>query len=176
MSTIYLYVKQHSVTGLKYFGKTIKKDPYKYFGSGKRWSNHIKKHGKEYVITTDVWLFTDIEECKKFALYFSQTNNIVESKEWANLCEENGTDGGLRHNSKSNFLKINTQPKPQWVKDKIGKSISKAQTGRKQSEITKKKRSESLKNKPTATCPHCGLTAKMLGKFTSYHFNNCKSK
>lgn len=33
MLPTYLYVKQHTITGLKYFGKTIK-DPYVYPGSG----------------------------------------------------------------------------------------------------------------------------------------------
>ena len=40
---IYLYIKTHNVTGLKYLGKTTQ-DPYKYKGSGKRWTNHINKH------------------------------------------------------------------------------------------------------------------------------------
>ena len=32
--TIYLYVKQHSITGLKYFGRTTQANPYKYKGYG----------------------------------------------------------------------------------------------------------------------------------------------
>lgn len=44
---IYLYVKRHKVTGMKYFGKTVKKDPYKYNGSGLYWVRHIKKYGKK---------------------------------------------------------------------------------------------------------------------------------
>ena len=34
----YLYIKQHSVTKLKYFGKTNSEDPIKYSGSGKYWT------------------------------------------------------------------------------------------------------------------------------------------
>lgn len=47
-----LYIKQHSVTGVMYFGKTIKdgKNFDNYTGAGKRWLHHLKKHGKEYVI------------------------------------------------------------------------------------------------------------------------------
>jgi len=41
---IYLYVKIHKLTNLKYLGKTIK-DPFKYKGSGKYWLKHIRKHG-----------------------------------------------------------------------------------------------------------------------------------
>ena len=40
----YLYVKTHNITGLKYFGKTTN-DPYTYYGSGKYWLLHLKKHG-----------------------------------------------------------------------------------------------------------------------------------
>ena len=47
----YLYIKQHSITKKKYFGKTVSKDPYKYTGSGKVWNRHIKKHGKEHIDT-----------------------------------------------------------------------------------------------------------------------------
>ena len=89
---IYLYVKQHKTTGLKYFGKTTKKDPYAYLGSGTRWRNHLKKHGYD-IETLHVWSFEDVQECEKFALNFSSENKIVESKEWANLRPENGRDG-----------------------------------------------------------------------------------
>jgi len=40
---VHLYVKQHSITKLKYFGKTIQ-DPIKYSGSGVHWKKHLKKH------------------------------------------------------------------------------------------------------------------------------------
>ena len=44
---IYLYVKQHSITKLKYFGMTEKqKCPIKYLGSGLLWNKHINKHNK----------------------------------------------------------------------------------------------------------------------------------
>lgn len=94
MSTlIYLYVKQHEITGLKYFGKTMKRDPFKYLGSGEHWVRHIRKHGKEHVRTLEIWGFDDQELCTLFALAFSEQYNIVKSKEWANLRPENGLDG-----------------------------------------------------------------------------------
>lgn len=37
----YLYVKHHSITGLKYFGKTTKLDPVTYKGSGLVWRRRI---------------------------------------------------------------------------------------------------------------------------------------
>ncbi|MEI7516738.1 MAG: NUMOD3 domain-containing DNA-binding protein, partial [Betaproteobacteria bacterium] len=93
----YLYIKQHSITGLKYFGKTISKNPVKYKGSGTYWKFHIKKHGKEFVET--IWLsdpFVDKKILSEFAINFSKENNIVESNEWANLIPENGGDNNPR--------------------------------------------------------------------------------
>ncbi len=88
---IYLYVKQHSITGLKYFGMT-RKNPFTYLGSGKYWLRHLKKHG-DSIKTLDVWSFDNQEECTSFALKFSSENNITESNSWANLQPENGIDG-----------------------------------------------------------------------------------
>jgi hypothetical protein len=91
-----LYIKQHSITKKKYFGKTTAKDPYKYKGSGPYWQKHIKKHGKEHVITTQVFgPFTNSIAISEFALAFSSYNNIVKSKDWANQIPENGLDGGF---------------------------------------------------------------------------------
>jgi len=46
----YLYIKKHNVTGLKYFGKTVR-DPLKYKGSGQYWLTHLKQHGND--VTTE---------------------------------------------------------------------------------------------------------------------------
>lgn len=89
---IYLYVKQHNKTGLKYLGKTVKSDPDKYQGSGKIWKSHIKKYG--YDVTTDILKICETqEELKYWGEYYSDLWNIVESTEWANLIPEKG-DGG----------------------------------------------------------------------------------
>jgi hypothetical protein len=89
---IYLYVKTHNKSGLKYLGKTTKTDPHKYSGSGKRWLRHLKKHGYDY--STEILLATtDKEELKETGIFFSNLWNIVESDDWANLREEAG-DGG----------------------------------------------------------------------------------
>lgn len=94
----YLYIKQHLVTGLLYFGKTIQ-NPEKYLGSGKHWVSHFKKHGKQHIVNLWYCLFLDEDSIKQFASTFSTTQNIVESKSWANLTPENGTDGGPRNNN-----------------------------------------------------------------------------
>lgn len=121
----YLYVKRHSITGLRYFGKTTKHDPYSYKGSGKRWLNHIKKHGTQYVETLWVKLFSDEAELVSFAKQFSTENDIVESTSWANLCIETGLDGGPRKNN--HFRVFNKIPKTEKIKSKISSSLSKNQ-------------------------------------------------
>ena len=90
--TIHLYIKEHVETGLLYFGKTTK-DPYTYYGSGKYWLRHIKKHGKKCVKTVWASSFEDEEACVEFATFFSEFYNIVDSDIWANLINENGLDG-----------------------------------------------------------------------------------
>jgi len=90
--TIYLYVKTHNKTGLKYLGKTQSEDPHKYPGSGTYWRAHLKKHGYDYT-TEIIHKCQNKEEVKKWGLYYTNLWNIVESNDWANLKEEIG-DGG----------------------------------------------------------------------------------
>lgn len=88
---MYLYVKTHNVTGLKYLGKTTQ-DPYKYKGSGTHWIRHLKKYGDS--VTTEVLLETDDKKLlREKGIYYSNLWNVVESKEWANIVPEQG-DGG----------------------------------------------------------------------------------
>jgi hypothetical protein len=89
----FLYLKRHKDTKLLYFGKTTRTDPVRYNGSGKYWKNHLKKYGKN--IET-IWYekFYDIYELIDFALSFSEIFDITNSELFANLCEENGLDGG----------------------------------------------------------------------------------
>jgi hypothetical protein len=89
---ITLYIKTHLVTGLKYFGKTEKRDIYRYKGSGKRWLRHLAVHGN-HVHTEIAAQFEDIDKATEFGIKFSMENNIVESPEWANLIVECGIGG-----------------------------------------------------------------------------------
>lgn len=89
---MFLYVKTHKITGLKYLGKTEQKDPYAYKGSGLVWKRHLKKHGSFY--DTEILLETDDkDELRAAGTYYSNLWNVVESSEWANLVAETG-DGG----------------------------------------------------------------------------------
>jgi hypothetical protein len=117
--TIYLYVKTHNKTGLKYLGKTESTDPHKYPGSGTYWKHHLKKHGKDY--TTEI-----IKECKSkeefsmWGLYYSSLWDVVESLEWANLKEETGdARGKLSLASRKKISDSGTGREP-WNKGIVG--------------------------------------------------------
>lgn len=107
----FLYIKIHNTTGLKYFGKTIRKDPYKYKGSGTYWMRHIEEHG--YDVTTIVLNegrpYDDEMTMKLAAKTFSEENNIVHIRDesgrkiWANLIPEMG-EGAIQSEN------------PKWIK------------------------------------------------------------
>jgi len=128
---IYLYVKTHNKTGLKYFGKTSRKDPYSYFGSGKYWIRHLKKYGYEFS-TEIIGKFESEEDCSEFAMKFSIENNIIDSDDWANLRNENGLDGAPIGNilSESVRRKISaslygrSSPKSKYIMKESGESRS----------------------------------------------------
>lgn len=91
MRILTIYIKTHNITGLKYFGVTIKKNVHAYRGSGKYWLNHIKVHG--YDVTTTIYAqFNEnaIDLIEDVTLDFSYKNNIEKSKCWANLIPETG--------------------------------------------------------------------------------------
>jgi hypothetical protein len=90
----YLYIKKHNKTGLKYFGRTTSNDPVIYQGSGNYWRRHLKKHGND-VSTLWCHLYTDKTTIQEEALAFSNSHNIVKSKEWANLMPEDGINGSV---------------------------------------------------------------------------------
>jgi hypothetical protein len=195
----YLYIKQHSKSGLLYFGKTIKKDPVKYKGSGIRWSRHVNKHGIDHVETLWYCLFYDQEELMKFALMCSEMWNIVKSDEWLNLTFENGIGGlsGYNHSKETKALQsmaLKNRSRPEAVKQKMrgprspmseeGKMIrsvsgkgkhsgpkSPEQNAKISATLKGKKRGEQRK----VICPHCGKEGG-IGAMKHYHFQKCKLK
>ena len=115
----YLYVNQHNITKMLYFGMT-EQDPIKYQGSGKHWYKHRKKHGggKKFIKTLCIWIFNYQSDCTKFALQFSEVNNIVESKLWLNLTNEDGIGGiskGHKHSEESKKNMVLGRQKRQLV-------------------------------------------------------------
>jgi len=87
----YLYLKTHRVTGLKYLGKTTQ-DPYKYKGSGLRWTRHLAKHGND-VSTLILFESEDKQQIKNQGQYYSNLWNVVNDQSFANMRPETG-DGG----------------------------------------------------------------------------------
>ena len=120
---IYLYVKIHNVTGLKYFGRTVKSDPHKYQGSGKYWKRHIAKHGYD-VTTIIVGTYETTEECEKYAIEFSILHNIVESPEWANLIMETGKNGAPPSHSDETKEKISKASAEKWTNIEYKSQVS----------------------------------------------------
>ena len=182
MKPVYLYVKQHSKTGLMYFGKTIRSDVETYLGSGIYWTNHIKKHGSGDVKT--VWVseaFTDVSELTDFAQLFSEHFDIVNSSLWGNLVIENGITGGA----------IRTGA---VLSEETREKLRIKATGRKASSQTKQKMSEAHKghiqtdkqkhamrdynlsrNLPKLVCPHCAKIGSYVAMHR-WHFDKCKIK
>ena len=177
----YLYHKRHKQTGLNYFGKTIR-NPYTYIGSGKYWTAHLKKHGFD-IETVQVWEFTNLAECSKFATEFSQKNYVVESNDWANLRIENGLDGGFTpaaytqeaKNKKSLKLKGRVFSKETIAKmsSHSGKHLGEKNPmyGKSQSKRCKEKAQEVLSKK--LICCHCQKEVN-LGNFKRWHGDACK--
>lgn len=146
----YLYIKQHTITGKLYFGKTQETDVINYPGSGKYWKRHITKHGKEYVDTVWYCLFNNIEDIIEMSLMICEMYNIGWNypfdDNWLNLIPENGIDG---------------VPKGTKVSEERKLQISIANTGRIQSKESNLKRSIALKGKrkPIRTPEHIAKLA-----------------
>ena len=148
--TIYLYKKTHTITGLKYLGKTVRKDPHKYTGSGTRWLNHLRKHGFSY--TTEILRECETkQEAREWGLFYSNLWNVVDNPEWANIipeqcdgCTLTGEKNGMfgRNHSESSRKKISQQKLGQF-KGQTYEQIY----GEEKAFDLKKQRSESAKNK-----------------------------
>ena len=194
----WLYIKQHNITGLKYFGKTVR-NPYTYSGSGLRWNNHLKEHGNN--IST-VWckLYTDIYDLVHEAKKFSSENNIVKSKLWANSKPENGLDGGgspsmetrqkMREKAAGRKLNLSIEERearrtrakklgldPNNVArlvefGKARKNVSPSAESIANGLETRKKNGNMTRRQ--VTCPHCGKTGGN-NVMPRYHFDNCKN-
>lgn len=169
---IYLYIKTHNITGLKYFGKTTH-DPFTYHGSGKVWCQHRKEFGND-IATEIVGSFSDKEECAIFARKFSEDNDIANSPNWANLIPE--TLGGWNTNPHKG-KKTMYERYGQDYYQRIGKHLTSEETKKKLSEHPNcssggKKNIGKIREK--IKCPHCskeGARNAML----RWHFENCKN-
>jgi hypothetical protein len=156
MKPTFLYIKQHTVTGLKYFGKTTERNPYAYLGSGKYWKKHISKHGIEHVITVWAQLFISEEELTQYAKNFSAENDIVNSSSWANLKEENGLDGGMEKGwwSDEQIENFKNKQKQRWKDGKVdAEKLKQSRIGFKQPQSQKDSVSKKLSLNWQVTSP-----------------------
>ena len=135
MIIYYLYVKTHNKTGLQYLGYTSSVDPHKYTGSGKYWLLHLNKHGFDF--STRV-----LHKCvsklaiKAWGLFYSRLWSIVNSKQWANLKEENGDGGDCGPKGR---VELSRKGKGREHSDLTKHKMSDSHTGTVMSEITKEK-------------------------------------
>jgi aspartate carbamoyltransferase regulatory subunit len=149
MKPTFLYIKQHTITGKCYFGKTTRKDPIKYSGSGKHWQSHLKVHGCDHVDTIWYCLFTEKDELNKCALLCSQIWNIVKSNDWANEKAENGLDGGIDFHSESTRNKLAIAGKNRVVSKETRSKLSLLAKGRPCSDQRRKALSDRRISKET---------------------------
>ena len=184
---IYLYLKKHNKTGLKYLGKTTQ-DPFTYRGSGVYWKNHIKKYGND--VTTEI-LFqsNDIQEIKKQGLKFSEKWNVVDSKDFANLMEENGVGGKTKTSFKKGHIpynkgqtgKKNPLVSQYWINWREQNPDYKSKWKCNQragisDEVRENRRNDMIvKNKTKVECPHCNKTGN-IANMKRWHMDNCKFK
>jgi hypothetical protein len=154
---IYLYLKTHNKTGLKYLGKTTQ-DPFKYPGSGKIWKDHIKKHGHD--ITTKILFETDdLDKFIKIAIYYSRSLKVVESEEFANLMIEKGDGAPAGHNY--NILKV-IDGTHHWLGDK-NPSHKRIKEG---------SHNFQKQNKESKICEYCKQKVD-FGNYSLYHGKYC---
>ena len=143
---LYLMIKTHRVTGLKYLCKKVTTSDSKaisYKGSGTRWNNHLKIHGKQ--INTEILAKYDLDKINEFSqlcIEYSNKFDIVKSNEWANLIEENGLDGAV--------IGENNPSKKMEVCLKISKSLTGKYRGEKASFYGKKHTFETRQKMSTA--------------------------
>lgn len=167
MTNIYLYVKTHNVTGLKYLGKTTSEDPHGYPGSGLHWIRHLKKHGYNY--TTEI-----LRKCRshdeliKWGLYYSNLWNVVISNKWANLREEAGEGGNHSEESKKK-MSFSQKNKPPVTNETRRKLKEAAKNRPPQSEETRKKKSKSL-------IGHTNSVGEKNGMFGKQHIKESRKK
>ena len=148
--TIYLCIKTHATTGLKYLCKT-KKDPFKYNGSGVDWKLHLIKYGTDHTTEIIRMCQTNVE-MSFWGRYYSTLWNIVNGQDdfgnkiWANRIPESGGGGGAP----------GWTPSAEW---RLKKSLS--LRGRKQDPaiVTRRKNSNTGKKRSEETCKKMSIAA-----------------
>jgi len=159
MSTYYLYVKIHNVTGLRYLGQT-KQDPLKYVGSGIDWLEHIKCYGSD--LKTEIILESksksDIDNAGRYYSNFWKITTSADdfgNRIWANRINETGGGGiggrgrlpGFSH-SEETKEKLRQANKSFVMSEDRRRHLSEINTGKTHTVETKQKISNARKGKP----------------------------
>lgn len=185
----YLYIKQHTITGKLYFGKTTSTESgmLKYKGSGTRWNRHINAHGKEHVITLWYQLYDNIFDLVADALSMSKSFDVVVNESWMNLRPENGLDGTTSESITQRNIEYSKSGKHPWSKENISEAhkrkLSEKKKGNKNAlgmHHTKESKLGCAKGgiaqrgvkKKTIVCPHCSSVGGQ-GNMKRYHFDEC---
>jgi hypothetical protein len=123
---IYLLIKEHKNTGLKYLCKHVASsfsECEKYKGSGVYWKKHLAKHGND-VSTTCLFVTENKQEFKKIATKYSKEYDVVNSNQWANLCNEEGQGGNTIVDKKAHGKLMQQIHEKKEVKEKVIKNLS----------------------------------------------------
>ena len=191
---IHLYIKTHNITGLSYLGKTVR-DPETYRGSGKRWKNHLAKHGND-VATEILFSSSDEEEFVFVASVVSYMLDVVDSEDFANIVHEEGSGGntfeGRKHTEETIALMkkraLERPPLSEESRMKMSKTKTGVKIGPNKTPRTDKHRenlSKSLKGKDAwnkgkkfkrtlkyLKCVHCGKEG-LDANIKRWHNDNC---
>jgi ribosomal protein L37AE/L43A len=187
-------IKQHRITGKVYLCKShvARTATTSYLGSGKKWKNHINKHGKEYVETIWFCWFFEKEPLIECALMLSKLYDVINSDIWYNQMFETGIDGmgspGRNTTDKTKQLisKKNTgrkftcevNSKKSNPGDKNGmygvhrNGHLAPRYGKPMSDAGKLKSSISAKNRTRIKCPHCSFEVD-ISNASRWHFDRC---
>ena len=137
---MYIYLKTHKKTGLKYLGITNQEDPHKYRGSGLYWLRHLKEHGNQ-VDTLILLKSEDQSDIERTAAFFSKLWDVEKSEDFANLVPEDGKNNpmlGRKHKPESiELMKKRRSGKP--ISETHKNCISKKLKGRQKSSEWKSK-------------------------------------
>jgi len=204
-----IFIATHKTTNLKYLAKTTQYHTHleleeKYHGSGKRWTNHLNKHGKD--VRIEIIGTFKTSEVRKYAVAVSYANNVVISNDWANLMIEDGLSGGNAFVGKTenemNEIKQKMSDSHKGIprSEEAKRNISNGQKGdksfwygKKQSAELIKKRADAVRgskrtdlskqnsrnawlSKELVQCPYCDTKSKSVGSMNRWHFDNCKHK
>jgi hypothetical protein len=173
-------VKLHTTTNIRYFCKTVRvsqKSAITYTGSGTRWLLHIKKHGKEHIVTEFIQHFTNKDECISFCLSFSELYDIVADKQWANLIPEDGvgSNTGIPLSEEHKQKLRGRRPNSTYIHtDEHRKNISNGRKNIPVSESTKTKLS--LANKGKKQSAHTIEKRKLTRNSRTYDYANRKQR